>query len=54
MEKQLSKKQEQGDPENELDAKVDEFGGIILSLPEEELRARIDQSGNTEAADSGE
>ena len=54
MEKQLSKKQEQDDQENELDANFDEFGNIILSVPEEELRARIDQHRNTDTADSGE
>lgn len=54
MEKQLSKKQEQDDQENELDAKVDEFGNIILSVPDEQLRARIDQLRNTETAGSGE
>ena len=54
MEKQLSKKQEQDDQENELDANVDPFGNIIMSVSEEELRARIDQLRNTDTADSGE
>ena len=54
MEKQLSENQEQDNQENELDAKVDEFGNIILSVPEGEIRARIDQLRNTETSDSGE
>lgn len=54
MEKQMSENQEQGDPENELDAMVNEFGDIILSVPEEKLRARIDQLRNAETADSEE
>lgn len=54
MEKQLSENQEQDNQEKELDAEVDKFGNIILSVPEGEIRARIDQLRNTETSDSGE
>jgi len=54
MEKQVSKNQEQSDPESELDANVNQFGETILSVSADELRKRINQSQNTEAADSEE
>jgi hypothetical protein len=54
MEKQVSKNQEQSNPGSEFNAKVDEFGRIILTESEEELRARIDNLQNTETADSEE
>jgi hypothetical protein len=53
MEKQLSKDQEQGDPDKkpgELDARVDEFGRVVWGVSAEELRGRADDSPDTETA----
>lgn len=54
MEKQLSKNQEQEDQGNEVEATVDEFGRTVLSVSQEELRARIDQLRRSDTADPEE